>query len=216
MRPGLSRQIRAAKEKNPRFMYAPDGVHPGPEGHLMIARSVWPAIASFLNLSPNVRFAEGDAFNKILERHNLFKLAWLSETGHKRPGIPAGVPHRRTAPHRGRCLDQDSPRTRGGPSLPQPEKYGPRRGLHPGCPPENGRFHAPGEQGARTHGTGKGFLKEPLSDHASGLQDRRGISLTFTGMSFTLVRALFATTHTYYDRPQNCYHRHRSDQPPGQ
>lgn len=73
-------------------MYAPDGVHPGPEGHLMIARSVWPAIASFLNLSPNVRFAEGDAFNKILERHNLFKLAWLSETGHKRPGIPAGVP----------------------------------------------------------------------------------------------------------------------------
>lgn len=92
MRPGLSRQIRAAKEKSPRFMYAPDGVHPGPEGHLMIARSVWPAIASFLNLSPNVRFAEGDAFNKILERHNLFKLAWLSETGHKRPGIPAGVP----------------------------------------------------------------------------------------------------------------------------
>ena len=125
MRPGLSRQIRAAKEKNPRFMYAPDGVHPGPEGHLMIARSVWPAIASFLNLSPNVRFAEGDAFNKILERHNLFKLAWLSETGHKRPRYSRRRPHRRTAPHRGRCLDQDSPRTRGGPSLPQPEKYGP-------------------------------------------------------------------------------------------
>ena len=92
MRPGLSRQIRSAKEKNPRFIYAPDGVHPGPEGHLMIARSVWPAIASFLNLSPDVRFPEGDAFRKILERHNLFKLAWLTETGHKRPGIPAGVP----------------------------------------------------------------------------------------------------------------------------
>lgn len=92
MRPGLSRQIRTAKEKNPGFIYAPDGVHPGPEGHLMIARSVWPAVASFLNLPPDVRFPEGDAFRKILERHNLFKLAWLTETGHKRPGIPAGVP----------------------------------------------------------------------------------------------------------------------------
>lgn len=58
----------------------------------MIARSVWPAVASFLNLPPDVRFPEGDAFRKILERHNLFKLAWLTETGHKRPGIPAGVP----------------------------------------------------------------------------------------------------------------------------
>lgn len=92
MRPGLSRQIRAAKEKDPRFIYAPDGVHPGPEGHVMIAGSVWPAIASFLNLPPEVRFPEGDAFRKILKRHNLFKLAWLSETGHKRPGIPAGIP----------------------------------------------------------------------------------------------------------------------------
>ena len=33
-----------------------------------------------------------DRFRKALERHNLYKLAWLTETGHRRPGIPKGVP----------------------------------------------------------------------------------------------------------------------------
>lgn len=65
MRPELARQIREAKKKNPKFIYAGDGVHPGPEG---------------------------DDFRKALDRHNLYKLAWLTETGHRRPGIPKGVP----------------------------------------------------------------------------------------------------------------------------
>lgn len=92
MRPELSRQIREAGKKDPRFIYARDGVHPGPEGHAMIARAVWPELAALLHLPPAVRFPEGAAFNKVLERHNLYKLAWLTETGHQRPGIPAGVP----------------------------------------------------------------------------------------------------------------------------
>lgn len=92
MRPGLSRQIREAGRKNHRFIYARDGVHPGPEGHAMIARAVWPELAVLLHLPPAVRFPEGAAFSKVLEWHNLRKLAWLAETGHQRPGIPAGVP----------------------------------------------------------------------------------------------------------------------------
>lgn len=92
MRPELARQIREAKKKNPKFIYAGDGVHPGQEGHFMIAGAVWPPLASILRLPSRVRFPEGDDFKKILDRHNLYKLAWLTETGHQRPGIPKGVP----------------------------------------------------------------------------------------------------------------------------
>lgn len=92
MRPELGRQIREAKKRNPRFVYAGDGVHPGQEGHFMIARAIWPPLASILRVPARVRFPEGDEFGKALERHNLHKLAWLTETGHRRPGIPKGVP----------------------------------------------------------------------------------------------------------------------------
>lgn len=92
MRPELGRQIREAKKRNPRFIYAGDGVHPGQEGHFMIARAIWPPLASILRVPARVRFPEGDEFRKALERHNLYKLAWLTETGHRRPGIPKGVP----------------------------------------------------------------------------------------------------------------------------
>lgn len=92
MRPELARQIREEKKKNPKFTYAGDGIHPGQEGHLMIARAVWPPLASILRAPARVRFPEGADFNKALERHNLYKLAWLTETGHQRPGIPKGVP----------------------------------------------------------------------------------------------------------------------------
>ena len=92
MRPELGRQIREAKKRNPRFIYAGDGVHPGQEGHFMIARAIWPPLASILRVPARVRFPERDEFRKALERHNLYKLAWLTETGHRRPGIPKGVP----------------------------------------------------------------------------------------------------------------------------
>lgn len=92
MRPELGRQIREAKKRNARFIYAGDGVHPGQEGHFMIARAIWPPLASILRVPVRVRFPEGDEFRKALERHNLYKLAWLTETGHRRPGIPKGVP----------------------------------------------------------------------------------------------------------------------------
>ena len=91
MRPELGRRIREAKKKNPRFTYAGDGVHPGQEGHAMIARAVWPPLASILRIPARVHFPEGEDFKKVLERHNLYKLAWLTETGHQRPGIPKGV-----------------------------------------------------------------------------------------------------------------------------
>lgn len=92
MRPELARQIREARKKNPRFIYAGDGVHPGQEGHFMIARAVWPQLASILRLPARARFPEGEDFRKALDRHNVCKLAWLTETGHQRPGIPKGVP----------------------------------------------------------------------------------------------------------------------------
>lgn len=92
MRPELTRQIREAKQQNPGFVYAGDGVHPGQEGHLFIARAVWPELAKTLRLNPAIRFPEGNEFDKAFQQQEMKKLAWLTETEHKRPGIPKGIP----------------------------------------------------------------------------------------------------------------------------
>lgn len=92
MRPSLTAQIKETKEKQPGFVYAGDGVHPGDEGHAMIANAVWPGLAACLRLPAKPNFPEGREYKEALAKNNLYKLAWLTETGHKRPGIPKGIP----------------------------------------------------------------------------------------------------------------------------
>src|SRR5690606_29979346 len=52
-----------------------------------VASQLWP----LLNLPGSPHFADDEAMKILKNRHNLLKLAWLSETGHKRPGVPAGL-----------------------------------------------------------------------------------------------------------------------------
>jgi len=92
IRPDLKTAVAKAKIADPSFVFAGDGVHPGPEGHRLIAESIcqqlWPA----LSLAGAPRFANGEALMILSRRNELLKLAWLSKTGHKRPGIPVGKP----------------------------------------------------------------------------------------------------------------------------
>jgi len=92
IRPALRHAIAKAKAKSPDFTFAGDGVHPGADGHRFIADAVlpWLWVEWKLPAAPGVALAPALA---VLEtRHHLLKHAWLTETGHLRPGIPAGLP----------------------------------------------------------------------------------------------------------------------------
>lgn len=92
IRPALKRSVAEARAADPAFVYARDGVHPGDRGHDFIASAVAGPLWSLLDLPGKPIFAEGPALDTLLKRNELLKLAWLTQTGHQRPGIPVGKP----------------------------------------------------------------------------------------------------------------------------
>lgn len=91
IRPELRTSIAERKAKDAAFVYSGDKVHPGGDGHQMIAAAVTKGLWPLWKLRGTPKFAEGQALAVLSERANLLKLAWLTKTGHKRPGIPAGI-----------------------------------------------------------------------------------------------------------------------------
>jgi lysophospholipase L1-like esterase len=89
IRPALRAAVAAAK-KDPAFVHAGDGIHPGDAGHRFIAEAACAGLWPRLKLAGEPRFADGPALRSLKERHDLLKHAWLTHTGHQRPGIPRG------------------------------------------------------------------------------------------------------------------------------
>jgi lysophospholipase L1-like esterase/pimeloyl-ACP methyl ester carboxylesterase len=92
IRPSLRESVARAKAANPAFVFAGDDVHPGDEGHRFIARAACDGLWPLLKLPGEPVLADGKAFATLKEAQDLLKLAWLTETKHLRPGIPAGIP----------------------------------------------------------------------------------------------------------------------------
>ena len=92
IRPDLKTEIAAARQADPAFVYAKDGVHPGDEGHAIIAASICTGLWPILKLPGSPQQALGDALVVLNRRSALLKLAWLTKTGHQRPGVPPGLP----------------------------------------------------------------------------------------------------------------------------
>ena len=97
----MSRFIALKRERDPGYHLAGDGVHANATGHWIIAREIlihWgvPArdvadaqsVESALSGFPNA----ADVLNLVRQRQKLLKDAWLSATGHKRPGVSRGLP----------------------------------------------------------------------------------------------------------------------------
>lgn len=91
--------IEAQRKTNPDFVFAKDGVHPNADGHALIADTMITALAPQdkewwqkfrADLAANPKGAE---LRKLVHQHvHLLGDAWLSDVGHKRPGVAAGLP----------------------------------------------------------------------------------------------------------------------------
>jgi lysophospholipase L1-like esterase/pimeloyl-ACP methyl ester carboxylesterase len=89
----MNAALAEARKSDPAFTFAKDGIHPNDAGHLVMARPLldhWnlPVTADGTPDHPN-----GPAiFALIKQKQALLRDAWLSQTGHKRPGIKDGRP----------------------------------------------------------------------------------------------------------------------------
>lgn len=96
----LNRYILRRRAEMPEFTLANDGVHPGPDGHWLIAREIlrsWGAPGEVADSErPEVLarlHPRGAAILQLVaEQQRLLKDAWLSFVGHQRPGMSAGKP----------------------------------------------------------------------------------------------------------------------------
>ncbi|MEX2513854.1 MAG: SGNH/GDSL hydrolase family protein [Cyclobacteriaceae bacterium] len=81
------------------FALAADGIHPGDLGHWLMARELLVGLG-FDQLKkinhPELVFEKGSKRKEVLdlvkEKQMILKNAWLSHTGHQRPGVKEGLP----------------------------------------------------------------------------------------------------------------------------
>jgi hypothetical protein len=97
----MRRALDDARKTNPKFHFAGDGVHADAAGHWLIARAILQAWNQGSQQTLSADSAEsavanyphgGEILKLVQEKQRLLKDAWLSATGHKRPGMKKGVP----------------------------------------------------------------------------------------------------------------------------
>jgi lysophospholipase L1-like esterase len=85
--------LNERRKSDPSFTYSSDGVHPNDEGQAVLAQplaALWGLQLDAHGLPPHPKANEVHAI--VRKKQHTLKHAWLSETGHKRPGIGAGLP----------------------------------------------------------------------------------------------------------------------------
>lgn len=94
----MSAYLTERRKTHPEYRLAEDGVHPATEGHWLIAKALfaycYPGadeplnMDAFLNGSPEI----ANLYKLVSQRQAFMKDAWLTYTGHDRPGMKQGVP----------------------------------------------------------------------------------------------------------------------------
>jgi lysophospholipase L1-like esterase len=75
------------------FTFSKDGVHPGVEGHLLMARPVLAAWGLKVREDGTPDHPNGAAILAVIKKkHAILRPAWLGHVGHKRPGVAPGLP----------------------------------------------------------------------------------------------------------------------------
>ena len=87
LRTPMLADLAERRKTKPDFHYAHDGVHVDDGGHQLIADIIAKALGlDFTKQLPN------ELLEKLKQRHGIFRNSWLTESGHKRPGIKDGMP----------------------------------------------------------------------------------------------------------------------------
>lgn len=91
---GAMVQALAEKRKaQPQFTFSKDGIHPNADGHLVMATPLLKHWELKVTEDGKPDHAQGAAiFEVVQKKQNLLRDAWLSQTGHKRPGVKPGLP----------------------------------------------------------------------------------------------------------------------------
>ena len=92
----MRQALDAGRAKDPAFQFAKDGVHPGREGHWLMAREIltqaFGAKLDDVAAAENLFLTHGAEIRKLVhERMVLWFNSWMTQIGHKRPGV-AGAP----------------------------------------------------------------------------------------------------------------------------
>ena len=81
----MKQELAKKREKNAKFKYSRDGIHPGSEGHELMAQQ----IIDFFAIKPPFKDPDPNAYGRMMmflrERMRVKRDAWLTEIGHKRP-----------------------------------------------------------------------------------------------------------------------------------
>lgn len=89
----LMSALAEKRKTDPQFTFSKDGVHPGPEGHLLMARPVLEAWGLKVREDGTPDHPNGAAILAVIkQKHAILRPAWLSHVGHKRPGNAPGLP----------------------------------------------------------------------------------------------------------------------------
>lgn len=93
----MKNYLESRRLVDPKYKLAPDGIHPEQEGHWLMAKSIisyldpkFPELISWEDYLAKQAYLP-NLYGTVYKKQELMKLAWLSYTKHKRPGIPSGL-----------------------------------------------------------------------------------------------------------------------------
>ncbi len=79
--------LKAKRKGEPKFTLSGDGIHPNAEGHRLLGETILRAWGV-----PSTTEPDPQLLKLVSQRTKLLHDAWLSEVGHKRPGVKPGLP----------------------------------------------------------------------------------------------------------------------------
>ena len=83
----MTRYLAEKRKTAPQFSVTSDGVHPNAEGERVLGDAILKAWGVKLTREPDAKL-----FKLMAQRVTVLRDAWLSEVGHKRPGVRPGLP----------------------------------------------------------------------------------------------------------------------------
>jgi lysophospholipase L1-like esterase len=89
----MKKALEEGRAKDPTFVISKDGVHPGTDGHALMAQALldaWGVPVKAADIATKPEYAL--LWKAVQAKHGVLRPAWLSKTGHKRPGVAPGLP----------------------------------------------------------------------------------------------------------------------------